>query len=95
MKPAHLSNTRFSDLGMEDLLFKSLSESGFEYCTPIQEKSLPLLLKGRDVAGQAQTGTGKTLAFLLGIFNDLLTLDPIEGRLINEPRSMILAPTRE
>jgi len=95
MKLAHLSNTRFSDLGMEDLLFKSLSEAGFEFCTPIQEKSLPLLLAGNDVAGQAQTGTGKTLAFLLGIFNDLLTLDPIEGRLINEPRSLILAPTRE
>ena len=95
MKPAHLSNTRFSDLGMEDLLFKSLSESGFEYCTPIQAQSLPLLLEGKDVAGQAQTGTGKTLAFLLGIFNDLLTLDPIEGRLLNEPRSLILAPTRE
>ncbi len=95
MKPAHLSNTRFSDLGMEDLLFKSLSESGFEYCTPIQAESLPLLLEGKDVAGQAQTGTGKTLAFLLGIFNDLMTLDPIEGRLLNEPRSLILAPTRE
>jgi len=52
-------------------------------------------LDGQDVAGQAQTGTGKTLAFLLGIFNDMLTLDPIEGRLLNEPRSLILAPTRE
>lgn len=95
MKSAHLTNTRFSDLGMEDILFKSLSEAGFEYCTPIQEKSLPLLLDGKDVAGQAQTGTGKTLAFLIGIFNDLLTLDPIEGRRLNEPRSLILAPTRE
>jgi ATP-dependent RNA helicase RhlB len=95
MKSAHLTNTRFSDLGMEDILFKSLSEAGFEYCTPIQEKSLPLLLDGKDVAGQAQTGTGKTLAFLIGIFNDLLTLDEIEGRRLNEPRSIILAPTRE
>ncbi|MFT5520480.1 MAG: ATP-dependent RNA helicase RhlB, partial [Enterobacterales bacterium] len=95
MKSAHLTNTRFSDLGMEDILFKALSESGFEYCTPIQEKSLPLLLDGKDVAGQAQTGTGKTLAFLIGIFNDLLTLDAIEGRRLNEPRSIILAPTRE
>ena len=95
MKSAHLTNTRFSDLGMEDILFKALSESGFEYCTPIQEKSLPLLLDGKDVAGQAQTGTGKTLAFLIGIFNDLLTLDEIEGRRLNEPRSIILAPTRE
>jgi ATP-dependent RNA helicase RhlB len=80
---------------MEDILFKSLSEAGFEFCTPIQEKSLPLLLDGKDVAGQAQTGTGKTLAFLIGIFNDLLTLDEIEGRRLNEPRSIILAPTRE
>ncbi|PCJ49412.1 MAG: ATP-dependent RNA helicase RhlB [Gammaproteobacteria bacterium] len=95
MKSAHLTNTRFSDLGMEDLLFKSLDEAGFKYCTPIQEKSIPLLLEGQDVAGQAQTGTGKTLAFLIGIFNDLLTLDPIEGRRLNEPRSIILAPTRE
>ncbi|MFT5451322.1 MAG: ATP-dependent RNA helicase RhlB [Enterobacterales bacterium] len=95
MKSAHLTNTLFSDLGMEDILFKSLSEAGFEYCTPIQEKALPLLLDGKDVAGQAQTGTGKTLAFLIGIFNDLLTLDEIEGRRLNEPRSIILAPTRE
>ncbi len=95
MKSAHLTNTRFSDMGLEAPLFKALSESGFEYCTPIQEKAIPLLLKGQDVAGQAQTGTGKTLAFLLGIFNDLLTLDAIEGRHLNEPRSLILAPTRE
>ena len=95
MKLSHLTNTRFADLGMEETLFKSLAESGFEYCTPIQEKALPLLLEGRDVAGQAQTGTGKTLAFLLGIFNDLITLDAIEGRRLNEPRSLILAPTRE
>ena len=95
MKLAHLTNTRFADLGMEEALFKAVHESGFEYCTPIQEKSLPLLLNGQDVAGQAQTGTGKTLAFLIGIFNDLLTLDPIEGRLLNEPRTIILAPTRE
>ena len=95
MKPTHLTETRFDNLGMEEQLFKSLQESGFEYCTPIQEQSLPLLLDGKDVAGQAQTGTGKTLAFLLGIFNDLITLEPIEGRYPNEPRSIILAPTRE
>jgi len=95
MKPTHLTETRFEDLGMEEQLFKSLQESGFEYCTPIQEQTLPLLLDGKDVAGQAQTGTGKTLAFLLGIFNDLITLEPIEGRYPNEPRSIILAPTRE
>lgn len=95
MKTKHLTNTSFAELGLEDPVFRSLTESGFEYCTPIQEKTLPLLIAGKDVAGQAQTGTGKTLAFLLGIFNDLLTVEPIEGRLPNEPRSIILAPTRE
>jgi len=95
MKSKHLTDIRFSDLGIEPEVFKSISESGFEYCTPIQAKSLPLLLQGQDVAGQAQTGTGKTLAFLIGVFNDLLTVEPIEGRYPNEPRSLILAPTRE
>ncbi|MBT8448246.1 MAG: ATP-dependent RNA helicase RhlB [Gammaproteobacteria bacterium] len=95
MKPKHLTDTLFSDLGIDEKIFKAIADAGFEYCTPIQEKALPYLLEGRDVAGQAQTGTGKTLAFLIGVFNDMLTVDPIEGRYPNEPRSIILAPTRE
>ena len=95
MKLEHLTDTRFADLGIDEKIFKALTDAGFEYCTPIQAATLPILLGGKDVAGQAQTGTGKTLAFLIGIFNDLLTLEPIEGRRPNEPRSLILAPTRE
>lgn len=95
MKPKHLTETRFADLGIDPLVFKSIEDAGFEYCTPIQAQSLPHLLAGRDVAGQAQTGTGKTLAFLIGVFHDIQTVEPIEGRYPNEPRSIILAPTRE
>lgn len=95
MKPKHLTETRFADLGIDTKVFKSIADAGFEYCTPIQAQSLPHLLSGQDVAGQAQTGTGKTLAFLIGVFHDLQSLDPIEGRYPNEPRSIILAPTRE
>ena len=95
MKPKHLTETRFADLGIDPQVFKSIEDAGFEYCTPIQAQSLPHLLAGQDVAGQAQTGTGKTLAFLIGVFHDLQTVEPIEGRYPNEPRSIILAPTRE
>ena len=79
MKPKHLTDTRFADLGIDAKVFKSIADAGFEYCTPIQAQSLPHLLSGQDVAGQAQTGTGKTLAFLIGIFHDLQTVEPIEG----------------
>ncbi len=95
MDTSHLSTIRFSDLGLDPKLLKAVADLGFEYCTPIQAKSLPLLLKGQNVAGQAQTGTGKTIAFLLAIMNDILTLPEIEGRRKNEPRSLIMAPTRE
>ncbi|MBL4621725.1 MAG: DEAD/DEAH box helicase, partial [Immundisolibacteraceae bacterium] len=64
-------------------------------CTPIQSEAIPALLAGRDVAGQAQTGTGKTAAFLLATLNLLLTQDPKEGREQRHPRAFIMAPTRE
>ena len=95
MSTNHLSEVKFADLNLEPPLLKALDALGFTHCTPIQAQALPLLLAGRDVAGQAQTGTGKTIAFLLGILNDMLTLDPIDGRRVNEPRSLIMAPTRE
>lgn len=95
MDKSHLSDTRFSDLGLHPKLLSAINDLGFQYCTPIQAKTLPLLLKGQNVAGQAQTGTGKTIAFLLGVMNDILTLPEIEGRRANEPRSIIIAPTRE
>lgn len=95
MTDKHLTDTTFSDLGLAEPLLKALHEKGFTHCTPIQEKALPVLLEGKDVAGQAQTGTGKTATFLLATFNDLLNLEEVEGRRPYEPRALILAPTRE
>jgi ATP-dependent RNA helicase RhlB len=71
----------------------ALENKGFEFCTPIQAKTLPISLAGRDIAGQAQTGTGKTLAFLIATVHHLLTHDEESNK--NQPRAMILAPTRE
>ena len=95
MDTSHLSNVTFAELGIHPLLINALDDLGFTQCTPIQAKTLPLLIKGQNVAGQAQTGTGKTIAFLLDIMNDLLKLPEIEGRRPNEPRAIIMAPTRE
>lgn len=68
---------------------------GFEYCSPIQAKSLPYSLSSHDVVGKAQTGTGKTAAFLLAVFEDLLRQPPEANRYAGEARALILAPTRE
>jgi ATP-dependent RNA helicase RhlB len=68
----HLTQTRFSNLELSDLILRSLKDAGFNHCTPIQKQALPLSLRGKDVAGQAQTGTGKTAAFLLAAFQHLL-----------------------
>jgi len=91
----HLSTTTFRSLGLHPKLLEALDELGYEYATPIQAQALPLLLNSEDVAGQAQTGTGKTNAFLLAILNELLTLPEAEAREPNEPRAFIIAPTRE
>jgi ATP-dependent RNA helicase RhlB len=91
----HLSKIPFKSMGLHPHLVKVLNELHYEYATPIQAQSIPLLIKGTDVAGQAQTGTGKTYAFLLGILNELLTLPPVKERRKNEPRAFIMAPTRE
>jgi len=91
----HLSETRFDSLELAAPLRQALAEAGFEHCTPIQEKTLPLALRGQDVAGQAQTGTGKTAAFLLALYNRLLTEPADEKRRHTQPRAMVLAPTRE
>jgi ATP-dependent RNA helicase RhlB len=92
MKKAHLTETRFSNLELSDSIIKSLKEAGFINCTPIQDKSLPLALRDKDVAGQAQTGTGKTASFLLATFQRLIN---DESEKIKNPRALILAPTRE
>ena len=72
MNKTHLTETRFAEFGLHPQIEQALSSAGFEYCTPIQALSLPVALAGQDVAGQAQTGTGKTLAFLLATFNRLM-----------------------
>jgi ATP-dependent RNA helicase RhlB len=92
MKKTHLSEIKFSELDLAPQVIDGLSKMGFEYCTSIQAKSLPVLLNGTDIAGQAQTGEGKTIAFLAATFNTLLT-NPKPTH--NQPRALIMAPTRE
>jgi len=92
---AHLTDLAFKSLALHESLQNSLHSAGFEFCTPIQQQSLPLLLSGRDVAGQAQTGTGKTIAFLLATFQRLLEDEPFQNWDGKQPRAFILAPTRE
>jgi ATP-dependent RNA helicase RhlB len=91
----HLSDTRFDSLGLAEPLQKAIQEAGFGLCTPIQAQTLPIALTGLDVAGQAQTGTGKTAAFLLALFQRLLTNPPDPQRKPNQPRALCIAPTRE
>jgi ATP-dependent RNA helicase RhlB len=92
---SHLTDLRFSALPLHDLLQKGLDEVGFEFCTAVQAQALPLMLEGIDVAAQAQTGTGKTAAFLLALFDRLLRTPPPPTREDRQPRAFILAPTRE
>ena len=86
--------TRFHDLDLPEAVMHAIHDLGFQYCTPIQAESLPAALRGRDTIGQAQTGTGKSAAFILTILNRLLTVKP-EERYASEPRALIIAPTRE
>ncbi len=95
MSDTHLSNIRFADLPLTEALQQGITEAGYEFCTPIQAKTIPLLLKNKDIAGQAQTGTGKTVAFLVACMNKLLTHPVIESPQADQPRTLILAPTRE
>ena len=74
------SDTRFDEMGLEPALLKGVREAGFERCTPIQAQTLPLALAGRDVAGQARTGTGKTAAFLIAAMNRVLRSSSTEGK---------------
>jgi ATP-dependent RNA helicase RhlB len=88
-----LTDVRFGTFNLDERISKGLAEANFDFCTPIQAKTLPLALAGRDVAGQARTGTGKTAAFLLAIFRQLLSPDS-KGR-GKSPRAIVIAPTRE
>ena len=90
-----LTDVTFASLDLEPAILRGIEDAGFEYCTPIQAQSLPAVLAGRDVEGQAQTGTGKTAAFLVGIMNVLLRepRNPEAGD--GQPRALVIAPTRE
>jgi len=95
MKKTHITEQKFADLDLNPQVIEGLEKKGFEYCTPIQALALPVLLTGQDIAGQAQTGTGKTLAFLTATFNHLLNT-PVDKELKgSQPRAIIMAPTRE
>lgn len=87
--------TRFHDLELREELMHGIADLGFHYCSPIQGAILPHTLQGHDAIGKAQTGTGKTAAFLITIFNDQLC-HPLQGeRFVGEPRALVIAPTRE
>jgi ATP-dependent RNA helicase RhlB len=89
------TSVRFRDFDLPESLLRAIDELGWEYCTPIQAQSLRITLKGHDVTGKAQTGTGKTAAFLTAIITDLLRNPLEEERYIGEPRALVIAPTRE
>ncbi|MCU7798524.1 MAG: ATP-dependent RNA helicase RhlB [Candidatus Thiodiazotropha sp. (ex Myrtea spinifera)] len=95
MTDKHLTDTRFDSFDLPESVLQGIREAGFEYCTPIQAETLPIALTGEDLAGQAQTGTGKTAAFLIATLNYLLQHPADERRRPNQPRTLILAPTRE
>ncbi len=90
-----LTDVPFSEFDLHPALLAGLEAAGFSRCTPIQALTLPLALAGRDVAGQAQTGTGKTLAFLVAVIDRLLKRPALADRKPEDPRALILAPTRE
>jgi len=84
---------RFEELDIPEKVIEGIRAAGFTECTPVQALTLPVALRGKDIAAQAQTGTGKTAAFLIAVFSRMLTLrSPGRGP---SPRALIIAPTRE
>lgn len=90
------SGMRFAELGLDKRVLDAIADIGFEYCTPIQAETLPYTLACHDLIGQAQTGTGKTAAFLITAIQAMLET-PVDDkdRFASEPRVLALAPTRE
>ncbi|UUQ63308.1 ATP-dependent RNA helicase RhlB [Pseudomonas fuscovaginae UPB0736] len=87
--------TRFHDFKLSPELMHAIQDLGFPYCTPIQAQVLGYTLAGKDAIGRAQTGTGKTAAFLISTITQLLQTPPPAERYMGEPRALIIAPTRE
>src|SRR5579885_1503596 len=95
MTDPHSGSPTFESFGLAPPLMQGIRDAGFMYCTPIQAQTLPLALHGRDVAGQAQTGTGKTAAFLVALFQSLLSRPAPSSRAPTSVRALVVAPTRE
>ena len=93
--PPAEGKTRFHDFDLPNPLFHAISDLGFEYCTPIQAEILPSSLSGKDASGRAQTGTGKTAAFLITVITRMLNNPIQDKRKPGTPRILVLAPTRE
>ena len=86
----------FADLGLSPSLLKTLSDIGYESPSPIQAECIPILLQGRDLIGQAQTGTGKTAAFTLPLLQKMMRHENSSASPARHPvRALVLAPTRE
>ncbi len=92
--PQEEGKVRFSEFALKKEILCGLQDAEFKYCTPIQEKCLPYILEKKDIAGKAQTGTGKTAAFLISIFTHLLN-NPPKLKSPGICRVLIIAPTRE
>lgn len=95
MSQTVLTDVFYENLDLHPLLHQGLAAAGITRCTPIQALTLPIALTGRDVAGQAQTGTGKTFAFLVALMDRLLKNPAHPDRKDSDPRALIIAPTRE
>ena len=83
-----METIRFDDLGLMPQILRGIEEMGFEEATPIQAQAIPVVMEGRDVIGQAQTGTGKTAAFGIPMLQRIDTS-------IKKTQALILSPTRE
>ena len=86
---------KFTELDLPESVCRGVEAAGFTECTPIQEAAVPVALSGKDVAGQSQTGTGKTAAFLIALFTRLLRSPVPRPGPVTAPRALIVAPTRE
>lgn len=95
MEETNTNTPLFSSFELPESLQQGLRDAGFSNCTEIQALSLPIALQGKDVTGQAQTGTGKTAAFLIATYAHLINNPAREDRKVNQPLALIVAPTRE
>ncbi len=93
--PEQEGKLRFHDLNLHTEIMHAIADLNFQYCTPIQKELLAASLKGVDATGRAQTGTGKTAAFLITILERFLSKDAPAKKNPRAPRALILAPTRE